>query len=294
MTALAIRSERSNFLRGAALAIAAAFFWSLAGVIVRHIDLPPVETSFWRGVLMAAAILPLMLARPAELRRAVAAGGWALLLSGALLATTFIAFIIAIGMTTVANVLFVMAVGPFLTALLARIVLGEPLHAFTLGAAGVAAGGIILTVVDSMRLGEPLGLALAILVPLAFAANTVLMRHRRSLPTLPGLAAAALLSVLATLPFVRLGALTSEHVGWLLLLGPIQLAVGLFCFTRALRYLPATQAALIALIEIVLGPLWVWLVHGERPGTLAVVGGAIVLGAVLANGLAEMRRNAAT
>ena len=132
------------------------------------------------------------------------------------LATTFVAFIVALGQTTVANVLIVMAIGPFFTALLARVLLGEPLHPVTLAAAAVAAGGIGLTVIDSMRLGEPLGLLLAALVPLAFAANTVLMRHRRSLPTLPGLAVAALLSALLTLPFVRLQGLSPAHIGWLI------------------------------------------------------------------------------
>ena len=290
MTALAAGSESRAFLRGASLALAAACCWSLAGVIVRNIDLPPVETSFWRSLFMLAAIAPLLLARPGELARAIADGGPTLLLSGGLLATSFVAFIVAISLTTVANVLFVMAAGPLLTALLARLALGEPLHPVTLAAAAAAAAGIALTAIESFRLGEPLGLLLALLVPLAFAANTVLMRRGRNLPTLPGLAAAALLCVLATLPFVRLGALAPQHVGWLLLLGPVQLGLGLFCFTRSLRYLRATQAALIALVEMVLGPLWVWLAHGEHPGPLALAGGAVVLGAVLANGLAEMRR----
>jgi drug/metabolite transporter (DMT)-like permease len=291
VTAISIPTGRSTFLRGAALALAAAFFWSLAGAVVRQIDLPVIETSFWRSVFMLAAVLPLLLVRPAQLGRELATGGGALLLSGLLLAITFVAFIVAIGMTTVANVLFVMAVGPFITALMARAFLGEPLRATTLAAAALAAGGISLTLVDSVRFGQALGLLLAFLVPVAFAANTVLMRHRRSLPTLPGLAAAALISGLAVLPFVRLGALEMHHIGWLLLLGPVQLALGLFCFTRALRYLPATQAALIALVEMVMGPLWVWLAHGERPGGLALAGGAVVLTAVLLNGVAEMRRS---
>lgn len=290
MAAVAQPTRGTVFLVGASLALAAAVFWSLAGVIVRRIDLPSVEVSFWRSVFMLLALLPLVLARPRQLARDLATSGWAYLASGSLLAITFVAFIVALGMTTVANVLFMFAAGPFITAILARLAVGEPARPATLIAAVAAFVGILLTLIESLRVGDVAGLLLALIVPVAFSANTVLMRRHRTVRPLPGLAIAALISALMTLPFAQLGALELRHLPWLILLGPMQLALGLYCFTRALRYLPAAQAALIGLLEIVLGPLWVWLAHGEHPGGLALVGGGIAVAAVLGNGIAELRR----
>ena len=291
MAAIAQPSRNTAFLAGAALALTAALFWSLAGVIVRQIDLPAVEVAFWRSVFMLLALLPLVLAQPRTLTRDLATSGWAYLASGCLLAITFVAFIVALGMTTVANVLFMFAAGPFITAIFARLAMGEPARRATLIAAGVAFGGILLTLIESLRVGDMAGLLLALIVPVAFSANTVLMRRHRTVRPLPGLAIAALISGLMTAPFVHWPALELRHLPWLLLLGPMQLALGLYCFTRALRYLPAAQAALIGLLEIVLGPIWVWLAYGEHPGGLALAGGGIALAAVLANGLAELRRS---
>lgn len=292
MAAIAQPRRSTAFLVGAALALTAALFWSLAGVIVRQIDLPAVEVSFWRSVFMLLALLPVVLAQPRQLARDLAVDGWAYLASGCLLAVTFVAFIVALGMTTVANVLFMFAAGPFITAIFARLAAGEPARRATLAAAGAAFGGILLTLVDSLRVGDMAGLLVALIVPVAFSANTVLMRRHRTIRPLPGLALAALISALMTLAFVHWDGLELRHLPWLLLLGPMQLALGLYCFTRALRYLPAAQAALIGLLEIVLGPLWVWLAYGEHPGGLALVGGGIAVAAVVANGLAELRRHA--
>lgn len=290
MSSSPVPSRRESFAVGAAFALGAALCWSLAGVIVRGLDLPEIEIAFWRSLFMLAALLPLLWWKRAEARRDAVQSGRVLLASGALLAVTFVAFIVSLGMTTVANVLFLMGVGPFFTALLARVALGEAVRPATLAAMAVAAVGVATTVVDSVRVGDTAGLLVALVVPLAFAANTVLMRRHRAVGPLPALVLAALFSVVATLPFVRLGAIETGHLPRLLMLGPVQLALGLWLFTMALRRLPAAQAALLAIVEMALGPLWVWLVYAETPTPLSLVGGALVLAAVVGNGLAELRR----
>lgn len=280
---------RSESAIGIALALAAAGCWSLAGVIVRGLDLAAIDISFWRSAFMAAVLLPLVLWRGRLVRQDLTRNPATLLGSGALLAITFVTYILALGLTTVANVAFVLATSPFLTALIALLWIGERIPRSTLMAMIVAGGGLALTVVDSVQLGSFAGLAVALLTPLTFALNAVTLRRRRLAEPLAGLLLAAILSALATLPFIDIGTLGPRHVAPLLVLGPVQLALGLFFFTRALRYLPAAQATLIANIEMVLNPLWVWLVHGERPSTLALAGGALVLGAVLADGIVQLR-----
>jgi len=286
-------TPRSDSAIGIALALAAAGCWSLAGVIVRGLDLPAVDISFWRSAFMAAALLPVVLWRGRLVRQDLRQNPATLLASGALLAICFVSYILALGLTTVANVAFVLATSPFLTALIALLWIGERIPRSTLVAMIVAGGGLALTVADSLQFGGLAGLGVALLTPLTFALNAVTLRRRRLVEPLAGLILAALISAAATVPFVDLGAIAQRHLAPLLVLGPVQLALGLFFFTRALRYLPAAQATLIANIEMVLNPLWVWLVHGERPSFLALVGGGFVLAAVMADGFVQLRRSRA-
>ena len=283
-------TPRSDSAIGIALALAAAGCWSLAGVIVRGLDLPAIDISFWRSAFMAAALLPLVLWRRRLVRQDMRHHPATLLASGTLLAICFVSYILALGLTTVANVAFVLATSPFLTALIALLWIGERIPSSTLVAMLVAGGGLALTVADSLKIGGLVGLGVALLTPLTFALNAVTLRRRRLAEPLAGLLLAALISAAALLPFVDFGAIAQRHLPLLLVLGPVQLALGLFFFTRALRYLPAAQATLIANIEMVLNPLWVWLVHGERPSTLALVGGGLVLAAVMADGVVQVRR----
>ncbi len=279
------------FLRGASFAAGAAVCWSMAGVVVRHLDLKDVDVSFWRSVFMFLALLPVLLWQRRALMTDLALGWRSMVFSGFLLAVTFVAFIVALGLTSVANVMVVLAANPFITALFARLGLGEKIAPFTLAAMGLAAAGLILTVVDSVQLGQAAGMLLALLVPTAFSLNSMYMRRNRTLSQLPTLAFAALFSGLLVLPFADFTALAARHLPWLLLLGPVQLLLGLWLFSRALRHVTAAQAALIGVIEMVLAPFWVWLAHGEAPAALTMLGGAIVIGAVVANGLVQMRQH---
>ena len=119
---------QSSALLGVACAVGAATVFSTAGVIVRRIDLPAWDVSFWRSALLVATMLPLLLWERRGVWVDVRNAGRALLLSALLLAGSFVAFILALGLAPVANVLLMFGATPFITALLARLVLGEPLH----------------------------------------------------------------------------------------------------------------------------------------------------------------------
>lgn len=277
------------FVRGAAFAAAAAVCWSMAAVIVRHLDLKDVEVSFWRSIFMLLALLPALVWQRRALALDLAVHWRGMVLSGFLLAVTFVSFIVALGLTSVANIMVVLAANPFITAFFAWVLLKERIAPVTLAAMAVAAGGLVLTVVDSVQLGQAAGMLLALLVPTAFALNTIFMRRARTASQLPTIAFAAVFSALMVLPFADPAALQVRHLPWLLLLGPLQLLMGLWLFSRALRHIGAAQAALIGVIEMVLAPFWVWLAHGEAPTALTLAGGAIVIGAVVANGLFQLR-----
>ena len=283
-------SGESSGAIGVACAVGAAVAFSTAGVIVRRVELPAWDVSFWRSVLMMLAIAPLLLWQRRETWIAVRNGGASLVASGVALAGSMVAFILALGLAPVANVLIMFGATPFVTALLARLVLGEPLHRHTLAAMAVGACGLVISVAGSLRSGAAIGMAVSFIVVLCISVNYVIVRRRRDVGMTPSLALAGLFAALVSLPFADPSAVTVHDVPWLLALGPGQLAAGLLLYIAALKRIPAGRAALLGLLELVLGPIWVWLFDGERPGDLTLLGGAIVIGSAAANVWLDSRR----
>jgi drug/metabolite transporter (DMT)-like permease len=280
----------SSATLGALFAIGAAMSFSTAGVIVRRIDMPAWDISFWRSILLAATILPLLLLHRRRVLSDVRRAGLSLLLSALFLAGSAVAFIIALGLAPVANVLIMFGATPFITALLARLFLNEPLHRHTMFAMVVALAGLTLSVGSSLRAGAALGMAVAAIVVLCMSFNYVIVRHRRDVGMQPSLALAGVISALIALPFAHPGNLSAANLPWLLALGPGQMAVGLLLYMASLKRIPAGRAALLGLLELVLGPIWVWIFDGERPGDWTLAGGVIVIGAAAANVWLDSRR----
>jgi len=268
---------------GAFYAVGAAMVFSTAGVIVRPIDLPAWDISFWRSSLLLITILPVVAFRRRQVLSDVRDAGRSLVLSALLLAVAFIAFILALGLAPVANVLIMFGATPFVTALLARLFLGEPLHRHTMVAMAAAAFGLALSVSGSLRAGALAGMAIAAAVVLCMSLNYVVVRHRRDVGMQPAILLAGAVSALAALPFAHPGNATEQQLLWLLALGPGQLAGGLLLYMASLRHIPAGRAALLGLLELVLGPIWVWLIYAERPGELTLFGGVVVVSAAAIN-----------
>ncbi|MGE0155384.1 MAG: DMT family transporter [Reyranellaceae bacterium] len=274
-----------SYAVGVALIAGGALCWSTAGLIVRGVDAGPWEITFWRSAFMTLALLPLLLARRTQVLADLRAAGWSMVLSGALLAATFIFFILAISYTTVANALFVMACAPLLTAVIGRVFFGEPVQAHTWIAIAAAGGGVALMVWNSLQAGGLIGAVLAFLVAFCFSINANIVRHNRAISMLPGVFLAGLFSAIVAAPFALPPTAGTGEIGLLALLGVVQLGLGLVLFTIGTRTVPAAQAVVIGLLEIVLGPFWVWLAFGEQPGVLALIGGVAVLAAVAGNAL---------
>ncbi len=268
---------------GVMCAVGAAAVFSTAGVIVRRIGLPAWDVSFWRSLLLVATILPLLLWQRRAVWRDMRNAGRSLFFSALVLSGSFIAFILALGLAPVANVLIVFGATPFITALLARLFLAEPLHRHTLLAMAAAVLGLALSVAGSLRSGAVAGMAMAFIVVLCMSSNYVIVRHRRDVGMTPALALAGVMSALVALPFADPMRVSESQIPWLLALGPGQLAGGLLLYMASLKRIPAGRASLLGLLELVLGPIWVWMIDGERPGTLTLVGGAVVIGAAAAN-----------
>lgn len=278
--------------------VAAALLWSIAGVVTRHLQsAASFEATFWRSFFNALALIVLLglLRGFGNLGRALRRGDATLWLSGACWAVMFTAFMIAITMTTVANVLVTMAIAPLLTALVARAALGQRLPARTWGAIVVAGIGIAWMYAHELAAADPrhlAGILVALAVPIAAAVNwTVIQRTGRAdADLMPAVLIGAIVSAAVTfvpaLPF----AATGRDIGLLALLGVAQLAVPCLIAVAAARGLAAAEAALLSLLEIVFGVTWTWLGADEAPSAPVLLGGALVVGALVANEALALQR----
>jgi drug/metabolite transporter (DMT)-like permease len=285
-----LSGSQSSAVVGVAYAIAAAIVFSTAGIIVRRIDLPAWDVSFWRSFLLVATMLPWLVWQRRDVLIDGRNAGAAFVLSALLLAGAFVSFILALGLAPVANVLLTSGATPFVTALLARLFLREPLHAHTILAMAVAVVGLALSVAGSVQEGALAGMAVAFIVVLCMSGNYVVVRHRRDVGMAPAIWLAGTISGVVALPFAHPGDVTWARLPRLLALSPGQLAGGLLLYAASLRRIPAGRAALLGLLEPVLGPVWVWLFDGEKPDDLTLLGGSIVIGAAAANVWLDSRR----
>lgn len=287
--------------RGVALAlmIVAPVLWSTAGVLTRQIQSAGAfEMAFWRSSIAAAfvflALLFLQQRRPWDTLRAAGVPG---LVSGAMWAVMFTCFIVALTLTTVANVLVVSSLGPLCTALLTWLMLREPIPArswLAIVAASIGMGAMFGAGFTADDLGHIAGLALALTIPIAGAVNIVVLRRSGThLDLMPAVMLGAFMSALITLPFALPFAASGRDLLILGALGIFQLGVPCLMLVLAARTLTAPEVALLALLEVVLGPLWAWLGAGEIPAGATLAGGAIVLAALAGNevaALAERKR----
>jgi drug/metabolite transporter (DMT)-like permease len=215
-------------------------------------------------------------------------------LSGLTLGATFFFFILSVTQTTVANTLVLMSTGPFFVALAGRLFLGERVPVRTWVAIAVALGGAVLMFADGLGSGQLAGNLLALGVPVAFAFNVVVLRrYRANVDLVPSVLLAGVFAIVVAAPLAWPFSPTARDLGVLAVMGSVQVGAGCILMTMASRYLTAGEIGLLALLETTLGPLWVWLGVGERPTALALAGGAIVLGALLANAAAGRRSRTA-
>lgn len=289
---------RLSHSRAALLMVLVAFLWSTAGVVTRHLEgARSFEVTFWRSAFNALALaLALCWLRGApSLWRSLRGGGRWLWASGICWMFMYTNFMLALTLTSVATVLVTLAMAPLITALFSRVFLQHRLPRRTWWAIGVAGLGIAwMFGRQALAGGSSLtGALVALAVPFAGATNWTILQHLHqrhqvdpAVPEpdmLPPVLLGAALSAAVTLPMAwPLGA-TGHDIGLLALLGVVQLAVPCFLVIQVAKVLPAAEVSLIGLLEVVFGVLLAWVGAGEAPGSTALQGGALVVGALAVN-----------
>jgi drug/metabolite transporter (DMT)-like permease len=266
--------------RGRLYVALAAVAWSSAGLLQRKLTVDLATQLAGRALFAVLGLLVFVaFAERGHLVRAFRAIGRAGLAVTVLMAVSSGTFIAALNYTSVANVLFLQALAPVLAAVLGTFV-GEPVARRTWLAMAVAAAGVGLMVGGPSR-PSATGVTLSLLMAVSFAGTIVITRHKREVSMAPATCLSQVLVFLVAAPFADPSSVGAADLALLIGLGVGQIGLGLIFLTIGARLIPAAEVALITLLEIVLGPLWVWIVLSERPSATTLVGGAIVLAAVV-------------
>lgn len=314
--------NRLGHTQAVLLMVAVTLMWSIAGVVSRQLEAAArFEVTFWRSAFTALSLLVILpLWRAGDRASGVAASAdagqgtlfrhWGVLpgsrtfwVSGVCWAIMFTAFMLALTFTTVANVLVVMSAGPLFTALVARVFIGQRLPLRTWLAILAAGLGIVYMYGSQMwtaftdpaasASGLVLGSLFALCVPVAGAINwTVVQRsqqHGEPIDLVPAVLGGAAISSLATLPLAMPFAATVGDIAWLAMLGLVQLAIPCALAVVCARSLKAPEVSLLALLEVIFGIVWAWLWANETPGREVLLGGGVVIAALLLNELAGWR-----
>jgi drug/metabolite transporter (DMT)-like permease len=275
----------SDERKGRLFVALAAVAWSSAGLLQRELSVSTATQVAGRALFAAGGLLVFVAVteRRGWLRsaRAIGAGGLGVAVCAAVSSS---AFFVALNHASVANVLFWQALAPIFAAGLGTL-LGDPVSRRTWAAMAVAVAGVAV-MAGGPGHASAIGQALSFLVSASFAGVIVIARHRREVSMAPAMCLSQLIVLVAAAPFASAAA-GGVDVLLLATLGLTQIGLGFVFLTIGSRLIPAGEVALITLLEVVLGPLWVWLALAEQPSTATLVGGAVVLGAVLLEARAD-------
>lgn len=291
MSEIAAPNSHAQHRRGLLFASLAGVIWSSGAAIARGVEADSWTTIFWRSIF-AFLFLSLFVAARNQGRffTVFIAMGWPGVAMALSFATASSSFVIALNHTSVAHVLFLTGVAPFIAAVLSRLLLHEPLKRRTWVAMAAACAGLVIMESGTVGEGSLYGDMFALLMATGFAVGTVVMRRYRQVR----MTAAAALAACFAAAFAFLHGVDYSPVphdmALLALFGMGQLGLGLAFFTAGARLIPAAEAALCSLLELALGPMWVWLIYSEAPDKLALVGGGLIITALVVNSLFD--RNA--
>ena len=289
-----MKIQQNTYSRGILMSGAGMLIISPDGLLLRLVgDVSTWNIIFYRSAFIALSLVIFLLLRE---RRDISAiwhnfgrAGW---ISTILMVASNLSFVAAITNTSVANTLVLVATMPFFSAILGWILIGETVKPRTWVSIGLAIGGIIIIFSGSLGGGNWTGDLLAAFTAFLLGLNLVVIRKAKERAvTMRALCMSGIIAALIALPMATPAAVTSVDMAYLMLMGLFIIPVSMVLFLSGARYAPVAEIALLALIETVLGPFWAWLGVGETPSTNALIGGGIVILAIVINALVGMRNN---
>ena len=271
--------------------MASGFFLSTAGIALRLVEQADGwQILFYRSLALSITILLILVFQKGSRFFDEFRGlGWNDCLLAVFLGTGFVAYVFALLYNTVANALFIFSCAPFVAGFLGWILLGERVATRTWFAIGVTMVGLAVMVGSELAVSHYLGTLIALWIPIAYAASIIAVRSSKRDNMLVALCLAGLVAGGLSAIFVTDYALTSRDLIISLYLGVFQVGVGFTLVVLGARYVPAALVGLLALVEPVLAPIWVWMGVGEVPSLATIVGGTIIFLAITTDGILNIK-----
>ena len=286
-----MNNDRLLYRRGILQLVASGFFLSTSGIALRIIEQADGwQILFYRSLALSVTILLILVfqkgSRVFDEFRGLE---WNDYLLALFLGSGFVAYVFALLYNTVANALFIFSCAPFVAGFLGWILLGERVATRTWFAIGAAMAGLTVMVGSELAVSRYLGTLIALWIPIAYAASIIVIRSSKRENMLAALCLAGLVSGGLSAIFVTDYALTLQDLIISLYLGVFQAGIGFTLVVLGTRYIPAAQVGLLAMVEPVLAPIWVWMGVGEVPGLATIVGGAIIFLAITIDGILNIK-----
>jgi len=284
-------NDRLLYRRGILQLVASGIFLSTSGIALRIIEeADGWQILFYRSLALSVTILIILVfQKGSNIFDEFRGLGWNDCLLAVFLGTGFVAYVFALLYNTVANALFIFSCAPFVAGFLGWILLGERVAKRTWVAIGVAMAGLAVMVGSELTVSHYLGTLLALWIPIAYAASIIAVRSSKQDNMLVALCLAGLVAGGLSAIFVTDYALTSRDLIISLYLGVFQVGAGFTLVVLGARYVPAAQVGLLALVEPVLAPIWVWMGVGEVPSLATIVGGTIIFLAITTDGILNIK-----
>jgi drug/metabolite transporter (DMT)-like permease len=280
-------ADHSQFRTGVLFVVAATLCWSLGGMIDRFITADdPWTIVFWRSVFAGLFILGFMAARdgPVGALRLVMAARLPTVIVGVCYAISTVCFVLALSMTSVAKILLIQSAVPIIAAVFSWLLLRERVPAYTMIAIVAVVAGIGTMVSTSLgEGGSVLGDLLSLAIAVAFSLSVVITRKHPGIRMTPAVLLGVTIAGAVAVAQASSLAVSMRDLGFLILFGSVNLGMGLALFVTGARLIPSVLSGLLSVIEPILGPIWVWLVHAEEPGVRTLIGGSVVLAALVFN-----------
>lgn len=289
-------SPALTYRKGVCLVLFAGVLWSSMGLGIRYMEVANVwQILFYRSLALSFFLFLVITFRSGgrplpAIRKSGAAGA----IGGLGLIFAFAGGIYAIQTTNVANAMFLFATAPFIAALLGWFILREEVRKATWIAMAFAVIGISVMVWEGMSLGYVIGNLAAMTSALGFAVFTIALRWRKLNDMMPTVLLGGIFAIITSAAICYLDGYSLDiplnDITISLALGVFQVGAGLTIYTMGSKAVPAAELALLSMTEVVLGPLWVWMVLGESAGFYTLLGGAILMAAIAGNALSGLRR----
>ena len=280
----------SEHARGYLITVTGVLVLTPDTLLIRLAGVDAFTLSVTRGLLGGLVVLGICWAlQGRRFLTGLASLGAAALAVMALHATGMILFVTALDYTSAANVLILFATTPMIAALLSRVFLGERVRPITWAAILLCAAGVAIVASGSIGSVHLLGDLMALADAAALAAFYVVVRRHREISLIPASGLGLLLMAAVAAPFAAYPPVDGWQTLWIALGGLVVVPFGLMLLTLGPRYLAAPEVAMLALLETVIGPFWVWLALAEQPGARSLIGGGVIVATIFLHALLRLR-----